>query len=59
MDIIEHFWVLLLLSRNFQVIQNVPMEAHMAQNNTRMLYVDDKFLSTILLELSRAVNGHY
>ena len=29
MDIIEHFWVSLLLIRNLQVIQNVPMEAHM------------------------------
>ena len=59
MDIIEHFWVSLLLSRNFQVIQNVPMEAHMTLNKTRMLYGDDMFLSTILLELSGAVNGHY
>ena len=59
MDIIEHFGVSLLLSRNFQVIQNVPIEAHMTKNNTRMLYGDDMFLSTILLELSGAVNGHY
>ena len=35
------------------------MEAHMTENNTRMLYGDDMFLSTILLELSGAVNGHY
>ena len=27
--------------------------------NTRMLYGDDMFLSTILLKLSGAVNGHY
>ena len=59
MDIIEHFWVSLLLSKNFQVIQNVPMEALMTQNNTRMPYGVDMFLSTILLELSGAVNGHY
>ena len=59
MDIIEHFWVLLLLSSNFQVIHNVPMEAYMTQNNTRMLYGDDMFLSTILLKLSGTVNGHY
>ena len=31
----------------------------MTLNNTRMLYGDDMFLSTILLELSGAVNGHY
>ena len=30
MDIIEHFWVPLLLSKNFPVIYNVPMESHMA-----------------------------
>ena len=36
-----------------------PMEAHMTQNNTIMLYGDDMFLSTILLKLSGAVNGHY
>ena len=59
MDTIEHFWVSLLLSRNFQVIQNVPMEAHMTQNNTRMLYGDDMFSSTILLELSGVENGHH
>ena len=59
MDIIEHFWVSLLLSSNFQVIQNVPMEAHMTQNNKRMLYGDGMFLTTILLEFSGAVNGHY
>ena len=59
MDIIEHFLVSFLLSRSFQVIHNVPMEAHMTQNNTRMLYRDDMFLSTILLKLSGAVNGHY
>ena len=59
MDIIKHFWASLLLSRKFQVIQSVPMEAHMTQINTRMLYGDDMFLSTILLELSGAVNGHY
>ena len=35
------------------------MEAHMTQNNARMLYGDDMFLSTILLELTGAVNGHY
>ena len=29
MDIIEQFWVLRLLSRTFQVINNAPMEAHM------------------------------
>ena len=29
MDIIEQFGVSILLSRNFQAIQNVPMEAHM------------------------------
>ena len=29
MGIIEHFGVSLLLSRDFQVIHNVPMEAHM------------------------------
>ena len=33
----------LSLSRNFQVIQNVPMEAHMTLNNTRMLYGDGMF----------------
>ena len=27
--------------------------------NTRMLYGDDMFLSTLLLKLSGAVNGHY
>ena len=59
MDIIEYFWVSLLLSSNFQVIQNVSMEAHMTQNNTRMLYEDDMFLTTILLKLFGAVNGHY
>ena len=59
MDIIEHFLVSLLLSSNFQVIHNVPMEAHMTLNNTRMLYGDDMFLSTILLRVSGAVNGHY
>ena len=59
MDIIEHLWVSLLLSRNFQVIQNVLMEAHMTYNNTRMLYEDDLFLYTLLLELFGAVNGHY
>ena len=59
MDIIEHFWVSRLLSRNFQVSHNVPKEAHMTQNNTRMLYGDDIFLSTILLKLSGAVNGHF
>ena len=58
MDIIEYFWVSLLLRSNFQVIHNVPMEAHMTENNTRMLYRDDMFLSTILLKLSGAVNGH-
>ena len=31
----------------------------MTLNNTRVLYGDDMFLSTILLELSDAVNGHY
>ena len=31
----------------------------MTLNNTRMLYGDDMFLSTISLELSGAVNGHY
>ena len=46
MDIIEHLWVSLLLSRNFHVIHNVPME-------------DDMFLSTILLKVSGAVNGHF
>ena len=35
MDNIEHFCISLLLSRNFQEIHNVPMEAHMTQNNTR------------------------
>ena len=30
MDIIEIFGVSLLLSSDFQVIHNVPMEAHMA-----------------------------
>ena len=59
MDIIEHFRVLLLLSSNFQVIHNVPMEAHMTKNNKIMLYGDDMFLSTILLKLSGAINGHY
>ena len=59
MNIIEHFWVSLLLSKNFQVICNVPMEAHMTCCNTRMLYEADMFLSTIQLELSGAVNGHY
>ena len=29
MDIIEQFWVSVSLSMNFQVIHNVPMEAHM------------------------------
>ena len=29
MDIIEYFWVSLLLSRKIHVIHNVPMEAHM------------------------------
>ena len=29
MDIIEIVWFSLLLSKNFQVMQNVPMEAHM------------------------------
>ena len=29
MDIIEYLGVSLLLSSNFQVIHNVPMEAHM------------------------------
>ena len=59
MDIIEHFWVSLLLSRNFQVIHNVPMEGHMRLKYTIMLYGDDMFLSTILLKLSGALNGHY
>ena len=59
MEMIEHFGVSLLLSKNFQVIQNVSMEAHLTLNNTRMLYGDDMFLSTILLlKLSDAVNGH-
>ena len=31
----------------------------MTLNNTRMLYGDDMFLSTISLELSGAVNLHY
>ena len=35
------------------------MEAHMTLFKTRMLYGDDMFLSTILSELSDAVNGHY
>ena len=30
----------------------------MTENNTRMFYGDDMFLSTILLKLSDAVNGH-
>ena len=59
MDIIEHVLVSLLLSRNFQVIQNGTMEAHMTLNKTRILYGDDMFLTTILLKLSVAVNGHY
>ena len=59
MNIIEHFWISFLLSINFQVIHNVAMEVHMALNNTQMLYGDDMFLSTILFELSDAVNGHY
>ena len=59
MDIIEHFWVSLLLSRNFQVIQNVPMEAHMTLNNTRILYGDGMFCPQYYFELSGAVNGHY
>ena len=52
MDIIEQFWVSFLLSRNFQV------KAHMTQNNLRMLYGDDMFLSTILLKTSGVVNGY-
>ena len=59
MDIIEHFWVSLLLSNSFRVVHNVPMEAHMTYINTRMLYGDEVLLSTILLKLSGAVNGHY
>ena len=55
MDIIEHFWCSLLLSRNFQVINNVSMEAHMAQNSTRMVYGDDMFLYSVLLKFSGAV----
>ena len=31
----------------------------MTQNNTRMLYGEDMFLSTILLKLSGAVNGYF
>ena len=57
MDIIEHFWVSFLFSSSFQVFHNIPMEAHM--NNTRMLYGDDMFASTILLKVSGAVNGQY
>ena len=59
MNIIKKNWVSLLLSRNFQVIHNVPMEAHTTKKIARMLYGDDMFLTTILLELSGAVNGQY
>ena len=31
----------------------------MTLNNTKMLFGDDMFLSTILLKLSGAVNGHF
>ena len=57
MDIIGHFWVSLFYKkRNFQVIHNVAMEANMTQNNTRMLFGADMFLSTISFG---DVNGHY
>ena len=59
MDIIESFGFPRLFSRNFQDIHDVPMEAHMTINNTIMLYGDNMFLSTMLLELPGTVNGHY
>ena len=35
------------------------MEAHMAKENTKMLYGDYMFLSTTLVKLYGAINGHY
>ena len=59
MDFIEQLWVSLLLRGDFQVIHIVPMEAHMVSNNTRKFIGEVMFLSTILLKLSGAVNGHF
>ena len=53
MDIIKHFWVLLLLSRNFQVIHNVP---YGLKDHRNVLMVMKCFLSTILLKHPSPIN---
>ena len=39
-------------------IHSVPMEAHMVSKITNMFYGDNMFLSTTLLKLFGALNGH-